>query len=124
MTKRERRIYTPEFKEQMVKLLKSGKPKNDIISEYDLTPTAFNTWIKRSQTTGSFNEKDNRSTEENELIKTQELQLIAMTLHQKSSGYQKTRTGWDMISSLMKLILTAKMKEKFILRSRLLPRMN
>ena len=69
MTKRERRTYTPEFKEQMVKLYESGKSKNDIITEYDLTSTAFNTWIKRSQTTGSFSEKDNRSPEENELIK-------------------------------------------------------
>lgn len=69
MAKRERRTYTPEFKEQMVKLYESGKSKNDIITEYDLTPTAFNTWIKRSQTTGSFKEKDNRSPEENELIK-------------------------------------------------------
>ncbi len=69
MAKRERRTYTQEFKEQMVKLYESGKPKNDIIAEYDLTATAFNTWIKRSQTTGSFKEKDNRSPEENELIK-------------------------------------------------------
>ncbi len=69
MTKRERGTYTPEFKEQMVKLFESGKPKKDIMAEYDLTPTAFNTWIKRSQTTGSFKEKDNRSPEENELIK-------------------------------------------------------
>ena len=69
MAKRERRTYTPEFKEQMVKLYESGKSKNDIITEYDLTSTAFNTWIKRSQTTGSFCEKDNRSPEENELIK-------------------------------------------------------
>ena len=41
MTKRERRTYTPEFKEQMVKLYESGKSKNDIIVEYDLTPTAL-----------------------------------------------------------------------------------
>lgn len=53
----------------MLKLYESGKSKNDIIAEYDLTPTAFNTWIKRSQTTGSFQEKDNRSPEENELIR-------------------------------------------------------
>ena len=69
MTKKQRRTFTPEFKEQMVKLYESGKPKNDIMKEYDLTPTAFNSWIKRSQTTGSFSEKDNRSPEENELIK-------------------------------------------------------
>ncbi len=49
----------------MVKLYESGKPKKDIMAEYDLTPTAFNIWIKRSQTTGSFKEKDNRSPEEN-----------------------------------------------------------
>lgn len=53
----------------MIKLYESGKPKKDIISEYDLTSTAFNTWIKRGQSTGSFKEKDNRSPEENELIK-------------------------------------------------------
>ena len=69
MAKRERRTYTDEFKEQMVKLYESGKPKKDIMDEYDLTPTAFNTWIKRSQTTGYFKENDNRSPEENELLK-------------------------------------------------------
>ena len=42
MTKRQRRTYTPEFKEQMVKLYESGKPKKDIIAEYELTTTAFN----------------------------------------------------------------------------------
>ena len=69
MTKRDRRTYTEEFKEQMVKLYESGKSKKDIIAEYDLTSTAFNTWIKRRQSTGSFKEKDNRPLEENELIK-------------------------------------------------------
>lgn len=65
MTKRERRTYTPEFREQMVKLYESGKPKKDIVVEYDLTPTAFNSWIKSSQITGSFKEKVNRSPEKN-----------------------------------------------------------
>jgi transposase len=69
MAKRPRRTYNEEFKAQMVKLYANGKPKNEIIAEYDLTPTAFNTWIKRSTTTGSFKEKDNRTDEENELIK-------------------------------------------------------
>ena len=34
-----------------------------------ITATAFNTWIKRSQTTGSFKEKENCSSEKNGLIK-------------------------------------------------------
>lgn len=52
----------------MVKLYESGKPKKDIIAEYDLISTAFNTWVKRSQATGIFKEKNNHSLEENELI--------------------------------------------------------
>ncbi len=37
MTKRERRTYTPEFKEQMVKLYESGKSKNDILKQAETT---------------------------------------------------------------------------------------
>lgn len=64
-----RRTFTPKFKAQMVKLNESGKPRIDIISEYDLTPSALDNWVKQSQTSGSFKEKDNRTPEETELIK-------------------------------------------------------
>ncbi len=37
MTKRKRRIYTDEFKYQMVELYKTGKRKSELIKEYDLT---------------------------------------------------------------------------------------
>jgi transposase len=67
--KRDRRTYTPEFKTQMVKLYESGKPRKDIISEYDLTPSALDKWVKQSQNTGSFKEKDSRTPEEAEIIK-------------------------------------------------------
>ncbi len=65
---RNRRTFTVEFKAQMVKLYENGKPRKDIIREYDLTPSALDKWIKQSKTSGSFKEKDNRSPEENELI--------------------------------------------------------
>ena len=39
--KKARRTFTPEFKAQMVKLYENGKPRKDIISEYDLTPSAL-----------------------------------------------------------------------------------
>ena len=52
----------------MVQLCVSGKPRSEIIREYDLTESAFDRWIKQSQSTGSFREVDNRSTEENELL--------------------------------------------------------
>ncbi|MCQ6282930.1 transposase [Bacillus sp. EB600] len=66
---RERRTFTTEFKAQMVKLYANGKPRKDIISEYDLTPSALDKWITQYQTSGSFKEKDNRTPEETELIK-------------------------------------------------------
>lgn len=69
MTKRTCRTFTAEFKAQMVKLYENGKPRKDIVREYDLTPSSLDNWIKQSQTTGSFQTKDNRTSEENELIK-------------------------------------------------------
>ncbi len=69
MTKRERRTYTEEFKNQMVQLYLNDKPRQEIIREYDLTPSAFDKWLKQSQTSGSFKEKDNRSPEESELLR-------------------------------------------------------
>lgn len=69
MTKRERRTFTDEFKNQMVQLYLNGKRKCDIVREYDLTASALDKWIKQFQGTGSFREKDNRTPEEDELIR-------------------------------------------------------
>lgn len=65
---RERRTFTSEFKKQMVELYENGKPRAEIVDEYGLTASSLDRWIKQSQTSGSFSEKDNRSAEENELI--------------------------------------------------------
>ena len=35
MTKRKRRTFTAEFKQQMVQLYLNGKPRKDIIREYE-----------------------------------------------------------------------------------------
>ena len=67
MTQRKRRTFTTEFKEQMVMLYINGKPRLEIIKEYDLTASAFDKWIKQHQTTGSFKEADNRTSEQIEL---------------------------------------------------------
>ena len=68
MTKRGRRFFTDEFKNQMVQLYLNGKPRMEIIREYDLTASSFDKWVKQSQSTGSFKESDNRSDEQKELI--------------------------------------------------------
>ena len=67
-TRRPRRTYTDEFKNQLVQLYLNGKRKCDIVRKYDITPSLLDKWIKQSNTTGSFEEKDNRSAEELELI--------------------------------------------------------
>ena len=66
--RRPRRTYTDEFKNQFVQLYLNGKRKCDIIREYDIASSLLDKWIKQSQTTGSFKEKDNRSDLEKELI--------------------------------------------------------
>lgn len=67
--RRERRSFSEEFKKQMVQLYNAGKPRAEIIREYDLSSTAFDRWIKRINSTGSTKESDNRTPEENELIR-------------------------------------------------------
>ena len=64
---RTRRTFTPEFKLQMVRLFKNGKPKSEIVREYDLTPSSLDKWVKNYQATGSFNHLDNLTDEEREM---------------------------------------------------------
>ena len=67
MTKRKRRIFTEEFKKQIVRLYLNGKSKSEILKEYDLYASTLNNWIKQHQSTGSFKTKDNLSDSEKEL---------------------------------------------------------
>ncbi|WP_340586455.1 transposase, partial [Staphylococcus aureus] len=50
---RERRLFSSEFKLQMVRLYENGKPRNEIIREYDLTPSPLGKWINQYQNTGT-----------------------------------------------------------------------
>lgn len=68
----ERRLkstFTDEFKHQMVELYNSGKSRAEIIKDYDLTPSSFDKWVTRINSTGSTKEKDNRTPQDLELIK-------------------------------------------------------
>ena len=57
MTKRESRTFTEEFKQQMVQLYQNGKPRKEIIREYDLTPSSLDKWVGQSQTSGLLRKK-------------------------------------------------------------------
>ena len=63
-----RRTFSTDFKKQVVALYENGKSRQDIVDEYELTASALDRWIKQFRETGSFQEKDNRSPEEQELI--------------------------------------------------------
>lgn len=66
---RPRRTYTSEFKQQIVDLYRSGKRKCDIVREYDIAKSLLDKWIAQANNSGSFKEKDNRTPEQQELIK-------------------------------------------------------
>ena len=67
MSRRPRREFTEDFKLQMVKLYNSGKSPSEIVREYDLTRSAFTSWVKKYNKTGSFKECDNKTEEEKEV---------------------------------------------------------
>ena len=69
MTKRTRRKFTDEFKIQIVKLYQGGRSAGDLARDYDLNQQLVYRWLKQQTTSGSFKAADNRSDDENELIK-------------------------------------------------------
>ena len=69
--RRQRRIYTDDFKKQMVGLYNSGKSQSSITKEYELTPSSLRKWINQINETGSPHAKDNRTPMEEELLRLQ-----------------------------------------------------
>lgn len=67
MAKKARRTFTDEFKHQMVQLYRNGKPRKEIIKQYDLTPSSLDKWINQEQSSGSFKEKDNLSPDQEKM---------------------------------------------------------
>lgn len=69
MQKRERRAFTTEFKQQLVDLHLNGKSQSEICREYEIVPSVLRRWIDQASSSGSFKEKDNRTPEQEELIR-------------------------------------------------------
>ena len=67
--RRKPRKYTDEFKKQLVDLYRSGKRRCDICREYDIATSLFDKWVKQAENSGSFHEKDNRTPEQEELLR-------------------------------------------------------
>lgn len=67
MSKRQRRTYTEEFKQQLVHFYNARESQSETIREKKLISSAFDKWFKQANTTGSFKEKDNQTPEQKEL---------------------------------------------------------
>ncbi len=68
MSRRVRRQFTDDFKQQIVDLHNAGMKRSEIIKEYDLTPSTFDKWVRQAKTTGSFKSVDNLTEDQRELI--------------------------------------------------------
>ena len=61
--------YTDDFKKQIVALKLNGKSTSDIAKEYQIAKSTIIKWVNDYSKSGSFKAKDNRSDEENELLR-------------------------------------------------------
>ncbi len=59
MSRKPRRHFTDDLKKQIVDLHNAGRKRSELISEYDLTPSTFDKWVRQAKTTGSFKTVDN-----------------------------------------------------------------
>ena len=69
MSKKNQVAYTDEFREQIAKLVISGKTINQISRDYNLAKSTVHSWTEKYKKTGSFRDADNRSETETELIR-------------------------------------------------------
>ena len=65
----EKQHFTEEFKKQMVAMYNNGKSATVISEEYGMAKSTLHKWISNYSASGSFKTKDNRTEEENELIR-------------------------------------------------------
>ena len=68
MSRKIRRHFTDDFKQQIVDLHNAGMKRNELIKEYELTPSTFDKWVRQAKLTGSFKSVDNMTDEQRELI--------------------------------------------------------
>lgn len=62
------RQFTEEFRRQIVALAGSGKPRAEVMREYDLGKSTLGRRVRRVHACGSSAAADNRTSEQNRLI--------------------------------------------------------
>ncbi len=70
MTKRKRRRFTPEFKREAVKLIRtSDRPIAELCQEMDLTETAVRRWLKQAEVDAGGGSASALTTDESEELR-------------------------------------------------------
>lgn len=62
------RHFTDEFKRQVAELVNAGKPKAEVMREYDLSKSTVDRWAKSIDATGSPHAAGNRTPEQSRVI--------------------------------------------------------
>ncbi len=62
--RRARRSFTPEFKADAVKLVRTGKSPTQVAKDLDLTETALREWVKRADADAGIGSPNVLTTEE------------------------------------------------------------
>lgn len=65
--RRKRRVFTNDFKKQVVEIYRLGKSRKEIIQDYDLSPSAFDKWVKQFNLKEDIGDKENLTPEQIEL---------------------------------------------------------
>ncbi len=63
------KLYSDEFKKQIVALHNNGKAASEILKEYGIARASLYKWVNEYNKTSSFKAKDNRTDEENDIIR-------------------------------------------------------
>ena len=62
------RQSTEEFRRRIAALVDSGRPRAEVMREYDLGKSTLDRWIRRAHACGSAAAADNRTPEQNRLV--------------------------------------------------------
>ncbi len=74
---RKRNSYTNEFKAQMISLIESGKPRKEVLSEYNLNSSTLDRWIAEYRNPSVKNNPEIKLS-----VEQQEIARLKKELHQ------------------------------------------
>ena len=92
------RRFTDEFKRQIVELVNAGKPKAEVMREYDLSKSTVDRWVKAINASDSPRAADNRTPEQNRIIELERenrrLRMEVDVLKQAALIFARKRRRW------------------------------